>query len=146
MNSYDSQMAARVWQRVQAKQEPADLSAEVLLLLAEEAKDAALYHRLSKNSTKENSAIIESLLRSSRLSCSILRGIHYLLTDSYPAPAPTQTAVSSVSLRLCYGDTLRRSIRYGQWGSHSEYSCAFAQLEHLARQRCIWLLQLIGTP
>lgn len=146
MNSYDSQMAARVWQRVQAKQEPVDLLGEVLLLLAEEATDAALYYRLSKNSTKEKSAILENLLRSSRQSLSILRGIHFLLLDRNSEPAPTQSALSSVSLRRCYGDTLRRSLRYGQWCSHSEYACAFTQLEHLARQRCVWLLQLIGTP
>lgn len=146
MNPYDSQMAARVWQRVQAKQEPADLLPEVLLLLAEETQDAALYHRLSKNTSKGKAAILENLLHFSRQSLSILRGIHYLLTDSYPAAVPAQSHISSVSLRLCYGDTLRRSIRYGQLCSHSEYTSAFAQLETLSRQRCVLLLQLIGTP
>ena len=146
MNSVDNQMAARVWQRVQAKQESADLSPEVLLLLTEEAKAAALYHRLSKNASKEKAAILESLLRSSRQSLSILRGIHYLLTDSLPATVTAQDNASSVSLRLCYGNTLRRSILYGQWSGHSEYACAFLQLETLARQRCALLLQLIGTP
>lgn len=144
MNSYDSQMAARVWQRVQAKEEPVDFLGDILLLLAEEANDASLYHRLSKNSTKEKSVILENLLRSSRQSLSILRGIHFLLTGRNPAPASTQAVVSSASLRLCYGDTLRRSLRYGQWCSHSEYACAFTQLENLARQRCVLLLQLIG--
>ena len=146
METYDKAKAARVWQRVQANQEPADLLGEVLLLLAEEANDAALYHRLSKISTKEKSVILENLLRSSRQSLSILRGIHYLLTDRNSVSAPMQSAGSSASLHRCYGDTLRRSLRYGQWCSHSEYACAFTQLEHLARQRCVWLLQLIGTP
>ena len=144
MNPYDSQMAARVWQRVQAKEEPVDFLGEVLLLLTEETNDTALYHRLSKNATKEKSVILESLLRGSRQSLSILRGIHSLLTDRIPAPAPTQAVVSSASLRLCYGDTLRRSLRYRQWCSHSEYACAFAHLENLARQRCVLLLHLIG--
>ena len=146
MNSVDSQMAARVWQRVQAKQEPDDLLGEVLLLLTEEAKDAALYHRLSKHANKEKALIFESLLRSSRQSLSILRGIHYLLTGSHPTTATTQNNTSSLSLRLCYGNTLRRRIRYGQWCSHSEYASAFVQLETLTQQRCVLLLQLIGMP
>ena len=146
MNPYDSQMAARVWQRVQTNQEPADLSGEVLLLLSEEAEDTALYHRLLKNAGKGKSGILENLSRSSQQSLSILRGIYYLITGSYPTPVPTQVSVSPASLRLCYGSTLRRSSRYGQWCSHHEYASAFAQLETLARQRCVSLLQLIGTP
>lgn len=146
MNPYDSKMAARVWQRVQATQEPTDFSAEILLLIAEEAQDSALYHLLSKNTSKGKAAILESLLRSSRQSLAILRGIHYLLTGSHPTAVPAQSNISSVSLRHCYGDTLRRSIRYGQLCSQSEYTSAFAQLETLSRQRCVLLLQLLGTP
>ena len=138
-------MAARVWQRVQNTQEPGDLSAEILLLLAEEAEDAALYRRFAKHTSKEKTVLLETIMRSNQQCTATLRGLYYLLTGSYPKAVPASPAVSTNILQHCYGSALRRSIRYGQWCSHSEYGCAFQQLETLSRQRCLLLLQLAGT-
>lgn len=144
MEHYDSQMAARVWQRVQNTQEAGNLSGEILLLLAEETQDVWLYRQLSKTQSKENTAVLAKLLENSRQCVHMLRGIHYLLTGTYPETVRRSRIPSPAPLRGCYGSTLRRNARYSQWSSHSEYGPAFAQMAALNQQRCCLLLQLIG--
>lgn len=144
MEHYDSNMAARVWQRVQGTQESGNLAGEVLLLLAEETEDAWRYRQLSKNQNKEKAATLAKLSDSSRQCVHTLRGIHYLLAGAYPETVRRSTAPSPAPLQSCYGNTLRRNARYSQWSSHSEYGPAFAQMAVLSQQRCCLLLQLMG--
>ena len=146
MENYDAQMAARVWQRVQSRQ--ADIpAADVFSFLQEEAADLSRYLQLQNILGSAAKPLLQQLIQMTRSCIAVLQGMAVLLTDA-PAevkayPLPKELPLSS--LRYLYGSTLQRGARYGQRRADKEYGYGFAQLETEAQQRCILLLQLIGT-
>lgn len=145
MEQYDSQMAARVWQRVQNISTAPDLPSVLLPLLKEETEDSALYRHLANGQNKENAAIGRKLMMISQSCVHILRGIYDLTTGTFPEPLPVQAVQTASPLRHCYRRSLQRGIQYSQQRSHTEYGCAFGHLEELTKQRCILLLQWISN-
>lgn len=145
MEHYDSQMAARVWQRVQNTQTETPV-ADISLLLQEEAADLSRYRQLQNTLGSTSKPLLQQLMRKTQQCISILRGIAYLLTDTVPAikpyPLPKELPVSS--LRHAYGATLRRINLYGGWQDHPEYGPGFQTLHALSAERCSLLLQLLG--
>ena len=145
MEHYDSQMAARVWQRVQNISAAPELSGVLLPLLKEETEDTALYRQLSNTQSKETAAIAAKLTQLSQSCVHILRGIYTLAAGTSPEVLPAQFKQTASPLRHCYGRSLHRSLQYSQQRNHTDYGCAFAHLEELAKQRCVLLLQWIGN-
>lgn len=146
MEHYDSQMAARVWQRVQIGSAPEDPTADILLFLQEELTELSRYHQLS-GTLGSASKLLPQLIKSTQQCTATLRGICLLLANTSPEvkpfPLPKELPVSA--LRRSYGATLRRISRYEHWSSHSEYGPGFLKLTELSRQRCQHLLQLLGS-
>ena len=147
MEHFDSQMAARVWQRVQNISTPEEPTADILLLLQEELTELHRYNQLSGALDSTAKPLLQQLIKLTQQSAAVLRGIYFLLTDtsaqSQPYPLPKELPVSA--LRRSYGTTLSRISRYGHWSTHPEYGPGFLQLTNLSRQRCQLLLQLLGS-
>ncbi len=147
MEHYDSQMAARVWQRVQGGNAAENPTADLLSSLQEELTELSRYRQIAGTLGSASKPGLQQLIHMTQQCISILRGIYSLLTDTAPEvkpfPLPKELPVSA--LRRSYGSTLRRSARYDQWSSHSEYGCAFSEMAALSQKRCCLLLQLIGT-
>lgn len=145
MEQYDSQLAQRVWQRVQnrsADTPQADLS----LLLQEESTDLSRYLQLQNTMGNNHKVLLRELVQKTRHCISILRGTTFLLTDTVPEvksyPLPKELPFST--LRRCYGATLHRLRLYEKWQDHPEYGPGFQALRVLSEERCVLLLQLLG--
>ena len=147
MEHYDSQMAARVWQRVQSRDTDA-AAADIPALLQAELADLSRYRQLSGLHGLSGKPEMPLLISKTQQCAAILRGIWFLMTQArpevIPSPLPKELPVSS--LRRCYGGTLQRISHYDQWSRHPEYAPGFLLLAQLSRERCQLLLQLLGDP
>lgn len=147
MEHYDSQMAARVWQRVQGGNAAENPTADLLLSLQEELTDLNRYKQLTGALSSTSKPGLQQLINATQQCISTLRGIYFLLTDTAPDvkpfPLPKELPVST--LRRCYGMTLQQITRYGHWCDHPEYGPGFMQLTDLSRLRCQILLRLLGV-
>ena len=146
MEQYDSQMAARVWQRVQGGITEENPIQDLLIFLQEELTDLTYYRQLSGTSGSAAKPELQQLIKATQQCVFTLRGIHLLLIGTIPEAKafPLPKELPNAALRRSYGNTLRRSARYEQWSSHREYGCAFSEMTVLSQKRCCLLLQLIG--
>lgn len=146
MEHYDSQMAARVWQRVQSRDTDSATAPDILELLQAESTDLGRYRQLSNQHAPAGKPELPVLIAKTQQCIGVLRGIWFLLTDAHPevipSPLPKELPVST--LRRCYGGTLQRISHYDQWVRHPEYAPGFLLLSQLSRERCQLLLQLLG--
>lgn len=145
MEHYDSQLAQRVWQRVQNRQPDAP-ETELSSLLQAEAADLSRYQQLQSAMNSAQKLLLQQLIRQTRQCISILRGIAFLLTDVIPESKvfPLPKELPSSSLRRLYGSTLQRTLLYQNLEQHPEYGPGFQQLRVLSEDRCVLLLQLLG--
>jgi hypothetical protein len=145
MEHYDSQLAQRVWQRVQNK--PGDTPAkDISLLLQEESADLNRYLQLQSTMGSSLKPLLQELIRQTRQCISILRGISFLLTDTIPEAKayPIPKELPGAALRRLYGSTLQRMRLYQAWEQHPEYGPGFQQLRVASEERCILLLHALG--
>lgn len=147
MEHYDSQMAARVWQRVQGGREAADPTSDIPALLLEESTDLSRYRQLSGMQGLSARPELPLLTGKTQQCVSALQGIWFLLTDKHTksTPSPLLRELPVSSLRRCYGGTLQRFSRYEALSQHPEYAPGFLLLAQLSRERCQLLLQLLGN-
>lgn len=147
MEHYDSQLAARVWQRVQEGYQPAQTPApDLSSLIQAEYADLSRYRQLITTSSSAQKQLLRQLILKTQACISTMNGIAFLLTDTIPEaksyPLPKELPVSS--LRRCYGGTLQRISQYKQWRSHPEFAPGFQKLAHWSEERCVILLQILG--
>ena len=141
MQQYDSEKAARVWQRVRGESQQQDTSelAELPGLAAEEAALAAMYRQMAKNQPE-----CMGLFRDCGRSAAILRGIS-VFQDQQPGKAVPPAGSIRNSLRLCYAKTLRCIGEYEKLSSHPEYGCVFRRLSETKREHACKILELAGS-
>lgn len=147
MEHYDSQMAARVWQRVQNRDADTASVPDIQVLLQAESTDLSHYRQLSGQWGQTGRSELSLLSSKTKQCISTLNGIWFLLTDSHPeiVPSPLPKELPVSSLRRCYGSTLQRLSHYDQWLRHTEFAPGFFLLSKLSRERCQLLLQLLGN-
>lgn len=141
MEQYDSDKAARVWQRVRG--EPAaDHTPELAGLpglAAEESALAALYRQMARNQQE-----LSRLSRDCGRAFSILRGI-CAFQDQQPGKVVPSAGNSRNGLRLCYARTLRCMGEYERLSGHPEYGCVFRHLAEVKKEHACKLLELAGS-
>lgn len=144
MEQYDSQMAARVWQRVQNRDTDAP---DISVLFQAEITDLSRYRQLSGLHGLSGKPEISLLITKTQQCVSILQGIRFLLAQAHSdmVRPPLSKESPTSSLRRCYGSTLRRISQYEQWIRQPEYAPGFLLLSQLSRERCQLLLQILGN-
>ena len=139
MQQYDSDKAARVWQRVRGEglAQPQDLP-ELPGLAAEESALAALYRQMARTHPE-----CQSLARDCSRYAAVLRGI-CLFQERQPGKAAPEANIRS-GLRLCCARTLRCIGAYEKLADHPEYGCVFRRLAEGKKDPVCKLLELAGT-
>ena len=138
MQQYDSEKAARVWQRVRsdepARQDLSDLPA----MAVQELTLAAFYRSLAKQQPAFGQYAKECQ-RSSTLLCGIgaLAGAP-CKPAAYTGPMPRE------ALRVCYGKTLQLLRQYEALQTHPEYGCGFRMLAEKKQAQACFLLEMVG--
>ena len=146
MDSYDTDMARRVWQRVHSSEVQAP-EAEILpAMITGELASAAAYNQLARQYRGKDRALLLQLARQERAHAASLQGICTLLTGSraHVKAAPPEKCSAATALRRCYGNQMRALARYEQWCAHPEYGPAFSRLVQQEWEICRILLQLLG--
>lgn len=151
MERIDPQMAARVWQRVQAagkkaeKQPPAEVPSHEELI-ARLWVDGRLCQRLASSSGGRCRTALLQIAREKQACVNRLKGICRLQTGTSPAvhtpPVPTGTAAHRLSV-CCDGTALSASI-LDKLGADPQYGQEYVHMASLCRQHHRQLLTLLG--
>lgn len=142
MDSYDSEKAARVWQRVRPGG-IASLSGEVLNALILQLRQlAATYHHLSGRS-----AVLKPLSDKKRTQAACLRGLHILTIGSCPEarlPQP-KTEPFLAALRRCYTAEMQLLTQFELHCTDPVHGAIFASLTEEQKAHCKTVLELVGN-
>lgn len=148
MNGINSQMAARVWERVHAAPQEGSNPAQVLpVLIAGEWAAAAMYLHLSRRFQGRESRLLRQMFQEEQSHAACLRGIYTLITGEHAAvkAPPVSQDPAEVILRRCYGEEMRTLAEFEQWSTHREYGPVFARLVQQEREHCRILLEILGS-
>ena len=139
MEHYDSEKAARVWQRVRGEE-----VREGLPLPAGEEQLAALYRVLGQ---LVPGPVPGQLEQECRNHAATVRGIWSLAGTPRPPVQQAQPGKTTAPALLgtCYSRTLRAIGEYERFSDHPEYGCAFRILAEQKRQQACRLLGLLGS-
>ena len=138
MERFDSEKAARVWQRVRSDGSEEQELSGLPALIAAEAELAALYKRIGKQYPQAS-----QLARDCHANAAMLRGICGFAGQPRPQPKFSPSAPKNV-LQLCYSRTLQAAGEYEKRSSHPEYGCAFRAMAEKKRAHACRILELAG--
>ena len=146
---YDTQKAARVWQRVQTEKKedaPSQRAEHLPGLILEQLQLSAAYLQLARQLPGKDGAVFVRLAREARAQGACLKGILALLSEQTPqiSSAPVQFSALEAMLRRCYGKELRLLKEYEARQTDPEYGPVFERLACRGRDHCWVLLELIG--
>ena len=149
MYTYDSQKAARVWERVQSGGEPKqpDRAGELRTLIANEWSIASLCLVLARQMPSREAGVLQGLSRECQGQMGCLKGIHILMTGENPkvsAPKP-EAGTPEQMLRRCYGMFMRSLKEYEARVQDPEYGVVFANLAMQEQTHCRTVLELLGN-
>lgn len=141
MQQYDSEKAARVWQRVRGETQPERPTelAELPGFAAEESTLAALYRQMAKGQPE-----FMRMSRDCGRASAILRGI-CAFQEQQPGKAVPPAENPRNGLRLCYARTLHCIGEYEKLTGHPEYGCVFRHLAEAKKEHACKLLELAGA-
>ena len=146
METYNSEKAARVWQRVHESATPLDNAGQLPALIAGEWTDAVTYLQLSRRYQGREAQLLRRLFEEEQSHAACLKGIYTLLTGeqvSHPSPPPPQEP-TEVILRQCYGREMQCLAAYEQRASSREYGQVFTRLAQQEWEHCRTILELLG--
>ena len=152
MNTYDPQKAARVWQRVQSRnqeeqREHSRTEGSLQSLIVEEWISAATYLQLSRQLSSREASVLQRLYREEQTHAACLKGIYTLITGekaTLQAPSPIQES-PEITLRRCYSREMRSLKEYEARAADSDYGPVFEKLAEQEREHCRAVLELIGN-
>ena len=149
MHTYDPQKAARVWQRVQSREEaprPAP-GQDLQELIVNELQLSAAYLKLARQMPPKAASVLQRLYREEQNHLACLKGIHTLLTGQKPVVQIPQVENEPAErlLRRCYGLQMRSLKEYEARSPDPEYGHVLARLAEQEREHCRTVLALIGS-
>lgn len=141
MERYDSEKAARVWQRVRGEGEM-PLSGLPGMAAAEQTMAESLRQLQRQNPQMA----AEDLVRESIANAAVLRGMAKLLgqTAEVTASVPQPKEMPENCLRRCYAAALQMLNAYERYADHPEYGPVFRELARRKRQHCFRIPELLG--
>lgn len=149
MANYDTQMAQRVWKRVQgAKEEPKNEPRELNIqgLIMNERMAAASYQQLARQMGSREAAVLQRMAREEQAHGVCLRGMYTMMTGERPVcKAPQmQSEPAELALRKAYAGELRSIADYEARSDHPEYGHIFAAMARQEREHSRLVLELLG--
>jgi hypothetical protein len=145
MDSYDSEKAARVWQRVRSGGE--SLTAESLnAMIAQFLHLSSRYQTLSRQVKPPQSTALKTLSDQKRNQASCLRGLHILLIGPCPALRISQTRAEPIStaLRRCYTDENQLWTQLRILSDATAHRAVMEAMVAVQRDHCRTIAELIG--
>lgn len=147
MEKFDADKAARVWQRVQNREEPAPLRQEPGALIRMTGEQAALYRALSRCLSGRGAERMRKYYTQQQRTGDCLRGICRL--SGIPAPGAGQPAFQPEAARrmlekACHGE--RRLVgEYTARMGDPDWGRVYGRMAAEAAERCWGLLELLGS-
>ena len=147
METYDPELAARVWQRVRGEGYSGPDCDSLPELIAGEWRDAAVYLHLSRRVKGQDSARLHRLFEEEQSHAACLRGIYKLMTrrrEVAQTPPPAMEPVGMM-LRKCYARELRSIAEYDSRAKDPEYGPVFRRMADQEREHCRVVLEILGN-
>ena len=138
MQNFDSDKAARVWQRVRSEAPTAQELSGLPALAMLETELEAYFRRLARRHPTAT-----ELAGECRRSAQTLRGICDFAGIPCEAAAFTGNTPNRL-LQTCYGKTLQALREYEARQTHPEYGCAFGVMAERKRRQACLLLEMAG--
>ena len=134
METYDPQLAARVWKRVTG--EAVETHPDLQTLIEEALADAAAYLHLSRYFQNPYGQILRQMHRQEQSHAACLKGIYRMRTGKRCVPALT--------LQRCYDRELRRATQYSAEAADARFGQSFSRMAQQEQEHCRILLELLG--
>ena len=130
METYDPQLAARVWKRVTGEAPPPSADPDLQALIEEELADAAAYLHLSRFFRSPYDHILRQMHRQEQSHAACLKGIYRMSTGKrctprLPKPIREKPALT---LQRCYDREMRCAARYNAESVHPRFGAAFLRM------------------
>lgn len=146
MNGYDSEKAARVWQRVRPDSGESLTSDALNALISQLLHLSAVYQSLSRQVTPPQSITLKTLADQKRTQAACLRGVHILSIGPCPSlripqarPEPLSTA-----LHRCYSAETQLWNQFRIHNAATTHCAVMEALTTIEQEHCRSLAVLIG--
>lgn len=146
LDSYDSQKAARVWERVHPGGAQ-HLSADCLnTMISQLLHLAAVYQALGRQAKPPQSSVLKALSGQKQTQAASLRGIHILSGGPYPALHIPQVRADPLpaALRRCYATEVQLWTQLRLHGADSVHEPVLEALVAMQQEHCRRVAELIG--
>lgn len=146
MDTYHTDMEARVWQRVRGETAAPGPRLNLTALLRGEHTDAAAYLALSRRLQGQASALLHRLWEEELTHVACLKGICVLTTGERPVipPEALPQEPTETTLRRCYRREMTCIAAYEACAGDREYGPVFARLAQQELSHCQIILQVLG--
>lgn len=141
MRSQRTDMAARVWQRVQ-ESSPTLQEQQTLQCLVRQLKSDADFLQKQSQQLSSGQPLIKQLAEGLSGQADCLRGIHFFSTGSPMGMLPDGQATSN--LKQCYQNTLDRLKEYLLRSADPKFAPVYTRLAEQTRELCQMITQLAG--
>ena len=146
MDTYDPDLAARVWKRVTAATPPPAASPDLQALIEEELQDAAAYLHLSRFFGSPYNRILRQMHQQEQSHAACLKGIYRMTTGKRCTPRLPKPfwEKPALTLQRCYDRELRCATRYDISASDPRYGLTFTRMAQQEKEHSKVLLELLG--
>lgn len=146
MDTYDSEKAARVWQRVRSGGGESLTGESLNAMISQFLHLSTNYQSLSRQVKPPQSTALKMLSDQKRNQASCLRGLHILLIGPCPPLRISQIRAEplSTALRRCYADENQLWTQLRILSDGTAHSAALAAMVAAQRDHCRSVAELIG--
>lgn len=145
MEHFDSEMAKRVWQRVQAGSDLPISECSAEKFVARELAESQMCLRLSKQLRGQDSRALQKMALDDKGHRALLQGICCMTGRTQLPAVPIQdTGTISQRLKRCYGRKLQLATEYEKHASEPQFGNVYQKLADREYEHCRTLLAIIG--
>lgn len=141
MRSQQTDMAARVWQRVQ-EGSPSLQERQTLQNIIRQLRSEAGFLQKQGQQASPAQSLIKQLARELAEQEAVLRGIHTCSTGNPVGGLPRWQPIRSI--KECYRNALERLKEYLLRSADPQFAPVYTQLAQQTREQCVRLMQVAG--
>ena len=146
MEQFDKEKARRVWQRVQATNQPPTPEQDLASLAAAEQAESGFCMQLAKGMQGQDSRFLRQMAMEDGQQGQMLRGICRMTGRPYPQKVPPLQTKGNLlqQLHLCYGRKMQMAAEYEKRGNDPQFGHIFQRLSQQEQAHCRTLLAILG--